>query len=204
MEDKKYEPLERVAEKLPSQSSEKSENQQKEPSKGLYISESLEAPTKGAESGYSGTSQISQEGKACIPCGSDHFSTVAGGLSEAMRFARNNGIDNDEVLNRIAIAQDELNAFERWDGSPDKLERLPEDEKSFMNDMLDKSRQLRHQISDIKSASDLEKTAAEAQEANKDFRSKLFRMQLGKGDQEDKKKIREKAQEILDRELEAK
>jgi len=203
MEDKKYEPLERLAERLPSQSSESHGSQQGDTGKG-HIDETPKTLEKGSESGYSGTSQISQEGKACIPCGSDHFSTVAGGLSEAMRFARSNGMDNEEVLNRIAVAQDELNAFERWDGSPDKLERLPEDERSLMNDMLNKSRQLRHQMSEVRTVDDLGKVAAEAQEANKDYRSKLLRMQLGKGDQEDKKKIREKAQEILNRELEAK
>lgn len=127
---------------------------------------------------YSGTSQISAEGKACIPCGTNHFQTVAGGLSEAIRFARNNGIKHDEVLNRIHGAEEELSTFERWDGSPDKVSKLTGDEKALMNDMLNSTRELRHQLSDIKNLDDLYNIASQAENISKDFTRRRFKMQL--------------------------
>ena len=84
------------------------------------------------------------------------------------------------MLKRIAAAEDELNAFERVDGAPENVIRLPEAEKALMNEMLAASRELRHMLSDIKSVDDLESTAASAREKRKELRGKLFSMQLAK------------------------
>jgi hypothetical protein len=126
---------------------------------------------------YSGTSQISAAGKACIPCGNDHFSTATGSLTEAIRFARSSGIDHPEVARRITLAVDELNAFERIDGTPEKVVKLPPHEKKMMDDMMTASREIRHHITDINTPEDLEKTAALARQHRIEFMVKQLKMQ---------------------------
>ena len=129
---------------------------------------------------YAGTSQLSAAGKACIPCGNDHFSVVSGGLAEAIRFAREGGIEHPEVIERIADAEMELNTFERWDGAPERVARLSPEEKPLMDDMLTASRKLRHLISDITDIDNLEQSAVQARDMRKEFKTRTFRMQLGK------------------------
>lgn len=129
---------------------------------------------------YSGVSQISAAGKACIPCGNDHFSTVSGLMAEALRFARTGGIAHKEVMLRISQAEDELNAFERIDGAPDKVVDLPEHEKEIMNAMLVSSRGFRHQLSEVKTVADLEALAAEVKRTREEYRAHIFGMQLAK------------------------
>lgn len=141
---------------------------------------------------YQGTSQLSAAGKACIPCGNDHFSTVAGQLGESMRFAREGDITHPEVLSRIAHAEDELNAFEREDGASEKVAKLPPAEKAIMDEMLVASRKLRHALSDIKDVAGLEKAAAEAQQVRVAFRAKLFGLQLQRLSPEQVKRIAER------------
>lgn len=146
----------------------------------------------------SSTSQITAEGKGCIPCAADHFSTVAGALSESLRFARTEGIDHQEVLDRIALSFDELNIMERIDAAPEKLERLSEEERTIMRDATIRSRELRHSLSDLKNVDDLEAVAAEAHRAGTDFRNTLFRLQLGKLQPEDRQRVQERAREMVD------
>lgn len=146
---------------------------------------------------YSGTSQISAQGKACIPCGSDHFSTVSGELSEAMRFARREGIEHPEVLVRIAHAEDELNVFEREDGSPDKVVALPPHEKKLMNKMLNRSRELRHALKEIKDVDSLEQVAAQAIDTRMAIKRDVFQMMLGKLPLAQREEIKKRAMAIV-------
>lgn len=148
------------------------------------------------KSKYSETSQISAEGKACVPCGSSHFQTVAGGLAEAMRFARSGGIAHPEVIERINASETELNTFERWDGAPEKVALLEGDEKRLMDDMLNASREMRHRLSDIKTVDELEEIAAKVGPMSKDFRARLFQMQIGIITPEQAKDIHQKAEAI--------
>lgn len=132
-----------------------------------------------SQSDYSGISQLSAEGKACIPCGNDHLSLAAGSLSEAIRFAREGGITHPEVVSRITLAVDDLNAFERIDGAPEKVTKLPPHEKALMDDMMSASREIRHHITDINNPSDLENTAALARQYRIEFMAKQMKMQKG-------------------------
>ncbi|MFA5376678.1 MAG: hypothetical protein WC455_13100 [Dehalococcoidia bacterium] len=132
----------------------------------------------GEQAEYAGTSQLSAAGRACIPCGNDHFSTVSGLLAEAMRFARDHGVSDPEVILRISQAEDELNAFERVDAAPDKVVDLPAAEKEMMAEMLRASRGFRHGLSDIKNTEDLELLAADVKRMRDDFRIRVFGMQL--------------------------
>ena len=137
----------------------------------------------------SGTSQISAAGKACIPCGNDHFSTASRVLGESLRFAREGGVNNPEVIERISAAEDELNAFERIDGDPEKVVKLPPDEKEVMEDMLVASRKMRHMLKEIVDVATLEQTAADVQKIKTDFRTKVFKMTMERKSSEDKEKV---------------
>lgn len=146
---------------------------------------------------YSGTSQIEAQGKACTVCLNDHFSAVSGALSEALRFARKDGIQHPEVVSRIMIAEDELNTGERIDGAPHKVAALPPTEKHIMNDMMNTSRAMRHHLSDIKNFEDLENCAAFIQNQRRKYRERMFKMRLAELPVSDRQRIRERAQELL-------
>jgi len=161
--EKRIERIDKTLESLPSQSEESP----------------VAVATSPESSQYAGISQVSAAGKACVPCGSAHFQTVAGGLGEAMRFARSEGIAYPEVIERISASETELNTFERWDWTPEKVARLEGNEKKLMDDMLNASREMRHRLSDIKTVDELEETAAKAGAMSKDFRARLFQMQIG-------------------------
>ena len=136
-------------------------------------------PTLAKKTDFSGPSQISAAGKACIPCGNDHFSTATGALSESIRFARSGEIDNPEVVSRITLAMDELNAFERVDGSPEKVVKLPPNEKALMDSMMEASRKVRHSLTNVKTPQDLEQAAALARQFRVEFMAKQIKMQKG-------------------------
>lgn len=159
-----------------------------------YITEEL-VPVQSA-SEYAGFSQISAAGKACIPCSNDHFSTVAGELAEAIRFAREGGVVHPEVMFRISDAEDQLNALERIDGAPAKVQKLPADEKALMNEMIAASREMRHLLKDIATVEDLEHLAAHAQDQRAKYRTKLFELQMSRLTPEQKRRIEERAAEI--------
>jgi len=76
------------------------------------------------------------KGIACIPCTKNHLSTIAGALSEAVWFARSEGVSSDEVRRRIGIVEDELNIWERVDATPDKIDVLEPHEREVMREAL--------------------------------------------------------------------
>lgn len=124
------------------------------------------------------TSELETEkvegGTACLPCSRDHFSTVAGALSEAIRFGRKEGVTHREVQRRLGIALDELNICERVDLSPEQLVQLKGKEKELADWGLNKSRELRHKITAIQTPDDLEKVAAEASKIRTEFMRNLW------------------------------
>jgi len=115
-------------------------------------------------------------GKACSMCSDEHFDRVSGALSEALRFARDNGMKDIEVIRRIRHARGELNAMERFDLSPEEIIKLPEPEQEIARWALSKSRDLRHQINALVAGSpgDLEKVAANAVKISDEFMEKVW------------------------------
>lgn len=109
---------------------------------------------------------------ACLQCSRDHYSTVSGALSEALRFARSDGIASKDAQGRIGIALDELNIMERIDLAPQALAQLKSEEKKLAEWSLKNSRQLRHTIGEISTIDDMEKAAAEAARLREDFMSR--------------------------------
>lgn len=107
---------------------------------------------------------------ACVPCAVGHFSTSAGLLKEAARF-KGEGITSNEILNRIAMALEEQNTLERVDLRPELIQSLPPWEKELAEEALLQSRQLRHNLENLRSIEQLGKTTADSETTYK----KLFR-----------------------------
>jgi len=122
------------------------------------------------------TPQKISGGTACLPCSRDHFTTTSAVLKEAVRFAKRpeHGIRSDEVMTRIGVALEELNAMERIDLSPDNTRNLVGKEKELANWGLNTSAELRHKITAISSADDLENVAAEASKIKVEFMKNVW------------------------------
>lgn len=112
--------------------------------------------------------------EACIPCTKAHISTTSSALSEAMRFARTGGIKHPEVKDRIGIALDEINICERIDLAPNKVAVLKGKEKEVANWILEKARELRHSITEIKDIDSLEKAVVGAAQVRNEFFGKAW------------------------------
>jgi len=154
------------------------------------------------EQAPSGASEGISEGVACIPCSQDHLSTCSGLLAEALRFARNDGVESPEVISRIGLCRDELNAMERVDLRPELVVALPGWEKNLAGDILNGSRNLRHDMAEMLSVDDLEKVAGRAQALRGEIGQQWLKGRIANMSPEEKAKVREKAGEMLDKELE--
>jgi hypothetical protein len=116
------------------------------------------------------------EGVACLPCSRDHIATASASLKEAVRFARRpeKGVRCHEVMERIGVALEELNIMERIDLSPESISQLDGEEKKLAKWAANKSAELRHGISAIKTPDDLEKMAAEASHVKTEFLKEVW------------------------------
>ena len=99
---------------------------------------------------------------ACVPCAIGHFSGAAKLLNEAIRF-RDEGIGSNQVLDDIAGAIGELNAMERVDLTPERLQKTPGWERAIADESLRESRELRHRLEGISSMEEIEKAAADTE-----------------------------------------
>ena len=109
------------------------------------------------------------KGTACLACTADHLSTLTASLNEAMRFARDGGIDQDEVQRRLLLATDELNICERIDLAPDATAALGPKEREVAKWVLPQLRKLRHSLKEVNSPEDLEQVAAVALETRQAY-----------------------------------
>ena len=107
---------------------------------------------------------------ACVPCGVGHFAGAAKLLNEAFRF-RDDGIESNQVIDDIAGAIGELNAMERVDLTPEKLQNTLSWERPIADEALRESRKLRHRLEGISSMEEVEQAAADSE----GFYKKLFR-----------------------------
>lgn len=116
----------------------------------------------------------------CVPCSLSHFGTCAGLLSEAMRFARKDGLQSNEVLDRINKSLDELNALERVDLDSEKIYALPSGEKEIAAKALNASRATRHALESLTTVEELEKVTADVQIVRKDIGRDWYHYRLSK------------------------
>jgi len=114
------------------------------------------------------------KGTACLPCSRDHLSTTSSALSEGIRFARDKGVKDHEVMRRIRIGLDELNAMERIDLAPEETAKLKGAEKKLADWTLRQSRELRHTITAIRDADTLAQAAARASSISVEFMNRLW------------------------------
>jgi len=119
------------------------------------------------------------KGTACLPCSRDHLSVTSASLSEGVRFARDKGIKDPEVIKRLRIAIDELNIMERIDLAPSETARLKGEERELANWVLSQSRNLRHDITAIKTPEDMESAAANAAATTEEFMSRFYKIPEG-------------------------
>ncbi|KKM97417.1 hypothetical protein LCGC14_1168210 [marine sediment metagenome] len=147
---------------------------------------------------------ITEEGKAssveagCVPCAIGHFGTCTGLLNEAMRFAKKDGVGSSEVIDRVNMCLDELNAMERVDLRPEMITDLPEWEKELANRALTASRATRHGLEGLTDGNDLEKVAASTQTARTEIGRGWFQERMARMPKEEKEKLAEKAIEKLE------
>jgi len=106
--------------------------------------------------------QTPQIATACIPCAIGHFAGAAKLLNEAVRF-RDDGITSNQVLDDIAGAIGELNAMERVDMTPERLQSTSSWERPIADEALRESRKLRHRLEGISSMEEVEKAAADTE-----------------------------------------
>lgn len=116
----------------------------------------------------------------CIPCSLGHLGTCTGLLNEAMRFARTDGVGSDEVISRINMCMDELNALERVDLRPEMIQDLNSWEKGLAEQALTLSRSLRHQLEGISDVNTLESIAAHTQTSRQEIGRTWFRERLSR------------------------
>lgn len=142
------------------------------------------------------TPSDSKVSTACIPCSIGHLGTCSGLLNEALRFARKDGISNDEVIDRVNLCLDELNPMERVDLRPEIIDTLPEDEKMLAHAALTLSRDIRHDLENIKSVEELEHIAATTQSVRMKIGKEWLKKHIESLSQEDRDRIIQKAKEL--------
>lgn len=149
---------------------------------------------------------------ACVPCGVGHFAGAAKLLNEAVRF-RDDGITSNQVLDDIAGAIGELNAMERVDLTPEKLQNTAGWERPIADEALRESRKLRHRLESISSMEEIEKAAADTESYYKKLYRQWFKQrfahlgpekaeriaeEVGKLSPEDKERVLQRAEELIE------
>ncbi len=147
----------------------------------LEYEEAAESPGKG------GKATSIEAG--CIPCSLGHLSICSGGINEAMRFARSDGMDSNEVIDRVSHCLQELNSLEREDLTPEMIIDLPPWEKELALEALKVSRSTRHLLEGITTIDELETIAAKTQTAYTHISREWFKQRLTKMPKEEKAEL---------------
>lgn len=131
----------------------------------------------------------------CIPCSIGHLGTCSGLLNEAMRFARKDGVQSDEVISRVNMCLDELNALERVDLRPEMIHDLSDWEKLLAEKSLDLSRSLRHDLEQMPDLSTLEGISAKTQTTRQEIGKAWFQERFKRMTPEQQKSVEEELRE---------
>ena len=132
----------------------------------------------------------------CLPCAAQHLGTCAGVLNEAVRFAKD-GLDSPEVVDRITICTNELNAMERVDLRPEKIINLPGWEKVLVDETLTLSRETRHAIEGLSTKEDLEKIAAKTQTLQRQINQAWMKKKLENLSPPEREEVNRRVEERL-------
>lgn len=156
-----------------------------EDQESLTTEESVSTPIPG---------KASEVATGCVPCSIGHLGTCSGLLNEGMRFARQDGIQSGEVIDRVNMCLDELNALERVDLRPELIHGLPEWEKALAEQALALSRSLRHDLEHVSDISGLEGIAARTQTERKEIGKTWFTKRLSLMPPEQRQKVEDELQ----------
>jgi len=115
---------------------------------------------------------------ACVPCAIGHYAGAARLLNEAVRF-RDDGIESNQVLDDIAGAIGELNAMERVDLTPERLQNTSSWERAIADEALRESRKLRHRLEGIGSMEEIERAAADTESYYKKINRQWYKGRFG-------------------------
>jgi hypothetical protein len=127
----------------------------------------------------------------CVPCAMGHFGTCSGILNESKRFAKGtDGMASPEVIDRVNMCLDELNAMERVDLRPEMTVQLNGWEKELAEKALVESRNIRHNLEGIRTYEDLEQVAAKTQTSRKEIGRQWFQNKLSNMSPDDKEEIK--------------
>lgn len=160
----------------------------------------VEEPEESFETATREEEKASSIEAGCVPCSLGHLSVCSGIINEAMRFARSDGMDSNEVIDRVGHCLQELNALEREDLTPEMIIGLPSWEKELAVEALETSRATRHLLEGITTTDELEKVAAKTQTAYTQINRRWFKKRLAKMPKEEKARLAEKAIEKLEEE----
>jgi len=111
---------------------------------------------------------------ACMSCARSHLAAVTGAWEEALRFAREKGVGDPEVVKRLAIAEKELTIMERVDLSPASIEASPREQQDLARKFLPTFRDLRQQAGEISTVRELEQAAALAENTGRQLRMDIL------------------------------
>ena len=127
----------------------------------------------------------------CVPCAMGHFGTCTGILNESLRFAHGQeGMASPEVIDRVNMCMDELNAMERVDLRPEMTVQLTGWEKELAERALTESRGIRHALEGIQDVNSLEAVAAKTQTTRKEIGRTWFQNKLQNMSPTDKDEIK--------------
>jgi len=115
-----------------------------------------------------------------------------------MRFARTDGIESNEVVDRVGMCLDELNAMERVDLRPEMLVQLPDWEKKLAQEALRASRATRHALEAYTSVDTLEQVAADTQSVRTQIFRTWIKQKMEHLSPEEQQNIQKKVIEKLD------
>lgn len=142
--------------------------------------------------------KASEVATGCVPCSIGHLGTCSGLLNEAVRFANKDGMDSNEVIDRVNMCLDELNTMERVDLRPELITQLPDWEKELAHKALQASRGTRHQLESLKTTGDLEIVAAATQTIRSEVGRAWFKEKLRGMSPEDKEEINKRMMQKLE------
>ena len=137
------------------------------------------------------TGEATRIATGCVPCAMGHFGTCSGILNESLRFAHGQeGLGSPEVIDRVNMCMDELNAMERVDLRPEMTVQLNGWEKQLAEKALSESRAIRHQLEGVQDVNSLEQAAARTQSSRKEIGRAWFQNKLNAMPPEDKEEIK--------------
>ncbi|MFW6126442.1 MAG: hypothetical protein ACOC58_04985, partial [Chloroflexota bacterium] len=133
---------------------------------------------------------------ACIPCSKDHISTCVGALNEALRFARQEGVGAPRVRSRLGICRSELNIMERIDLRAEVTSKLPPEERELAGDILNASRNMRHDMTELRTVEDLETLAGKTSSLYNEIDRRYDQILLGQRTPQQSEELRARAQRV--------